>query len=139
MNRQAMNVASVSRTEYYKILIKYISVIIIDTVGIEKGNELRLEITFRVMFALIIYVGNDLIFVADRYRKCPVPFLPFKLTMFRKRVVDPFRGSAFDQLHCLRNAHCLREQDQQMYVVLNTARRDQYNTVCPGDAADIWK
>jgi hypothetical protein len=76
-------------------LIEHVSDVVFDLVHIKKGKIFSFEIDFLVVLGLIVNVPNRPLFLADRNRERSVTFLPFEESIFRKCVVNPFRGPAF--------------------------------------------
>jgi hypothetical protein len=58
---------------------------------------------------LVLNLGNRPLYLGSADAEGSVTFLPFKLSISRKRVVYPFRRPAFDQLHGLRKNSSLKE------------------------------
>jgi hypothetical protein len=91
------------------------------------------------MFGLIVNVIGRPLNITDADGKRAVAFLPFKKTVFGKRLVNPFRRAAFDQLHRLCNGNRRRHRNQKMNVIVNAARRQQFDFILARNAADVWK
>lgn len=94
-----------SRQGRKTISIENISFVVLNPVLFQKRAKLRLKIQLSVMHCLFIDVINRSVNIADADRKRAVTFLPFKPAIFGKRFVNPFRRSALDQLHRLRNGN----------------------------------
>ena len=103
----------------------------------EKFDELILKCIGRVMLALLLDVvdhGGDVRF-ADG--ECAIAVLPREAVQVRKRVVNPFGRSPFDELRRLGRCHRWRCSEQQVDVIFNAADAQCLHVVVAGDSAEV--
>src|SRR4030095_15070005 len=102
---------------------------------LQEPQELLLKSHSFVMLLLILDVLNDVVQLRHAHTKRAIFFLPGELTMLRKRFMDPFGRTAFDELKCLGDGERGRQRKQDMHVIFNAADFDGFHFVLPRDAA----
>jgi hypothetical protein len=88
------------------------------------------------MLRLFANVFNDLFQLRSAHAERAVFLPPSEQAMLWKRLVNPFRRTAFDQLHRLRHGHRGRQREQNVKVVFHAADFDGLHLVLPRDAAE---
>ena len=69
---------------------------------LEESEKLFLKRSFSMMLGLRGNVGNRVLHLRNADAEGSISFLPCKGVVFEKRVVDPFRRAALNELNCLR-------------------------------------
>lgn len=108
----------------------------LDTMFLEKCNELRLEVSFLMMLFLARYVRQ----CGRRLRlangESAVALLPFE-TRHRAGFVHPARGRALDFPHSLGNRQGRRKRQKDVSVVVHPAYGKSFHLVLPRDASHV--
>ena len=83
--------------------------------------KLFFECFFPVVFGLVLDVGDRVVDAGHADAEGPISFLPFEPDVLRKRLVNPFRGVALDELHGLCDGQGRGQRQQNVEVVCNPA------------------
>ena len=98
-------------------------------------QEFLLKGLFPVMRFLPLNVLDHRIHTRGADGERPIFLLPRKPALLGKGFMHPFRGTALDKLHGLRNRHGGWEGKQEMHMVRHAADFNGLHPVLPRDAA----
>jgi len=93
---------------------------------------------FPMMWLLVLDVGDDRFELRNADAERTVFFLPCKQSLVGKIFVNPFRGTAFDELHGFGNRHRGGSREKNMHMVGNAADFQSAHSILPRDAAEEW-
>ena len=88
-----------------------------------------------MVFGLTADVIGHRLELRDAHAKSAVFFLPGKEPLFGKGFVNPFRGTALDELECLRNGNSGGQGQQKVNMVFYTANLERFELILPRDPA----
>lgn len=104
---------------------------------LEEDRDLLLERHLPMMLRLVLDVFHGVIDARDADAERPVALLPLERLMFWERLVNSFRGIAFDQLHGFRDGERGRQREENVNVIFHPANHQRLHPVLAGDAAEV--
>lgn len=104
---------------------------------LQEHLELLVKTLAPVMGGLPLNVANRVRDTGDADAECAVTFLPTKIPMVGERLVNPFRGIAFQELDGFRDRKRRRNRNERMNVVFNAADGNRLHLIFPRDTADV--
>ena len=105
--------------------------------SLHKGHEL-VSISPHAVVPLIADISTRFLEGSDPDAEGAVSLLPSKLRPGGKRLVDPYRRFAFENLDRLGDRHRRRQAKKEMDVIVSPAAGDHFEIASARDLIEVW-